>query len=137
MNKFLYILSLFVQAFCLISVYIVNSLTSKKAGVMRHVYSRSLQYQQNIYSKESLLMQSVLSILLIIIFIMIFIFIKNRKNNFLKFQVIVGFILSFMVYFSINGSFFINSISYIYFVMAFEICLIIQILIITKLLLEK
>lgn len=122
-----------VQISLITIVVVINHLTTKKAGVMRHVYSRRLQYQEGIYSSNNLLKHSLFGGILAILFIILLIYALNRKQSlFLKVQLVLGSSMGLLIPIVINSNFFINTMSYPYFIMAFELILIIQIVVIAS-----
>lgn len=121
-----------------VGVFILNYLTSIKGGVMRHVYSRKIQYGQSIYSEALLKKQSILAILFTISFAVIFIYaVKHRKSLLLKFELIVSLAISLSLILVINLEFFISMMSYPYFIMACEIIILLQLLIVISLLFKE
>lgn len=117
---------------CIVAgVFILNYLTTVKGGVMRHIYSRRIQYEQSIYSENLLSKQSVLGILSVFIFSMLLIYAtKKHKSKLLKAELTIGIIASALVPIVINSNFFINMMSYPYFIMASQLILLIQLLIV-------
>lgn len=63
-KKGLYILALFLQCICLAGVSILQSLTTKKAGVMHHLYYRRYQYEASYLSPENLEKAMILAMIL-------------------------------------------------------------------------
>ncbi|WP_132984401.1 hypothetical protein [Tissierella praeacuta] len=114
-------------------VFIIDNLTRKKAGVMRHIYSRRLQYEQSIYSSSNLFKHSILGVILCILFIVLFIYsIKKKQNPFLRVQLILGLVMSLLVPIVINSNYFISMMSYPYFIMVFELILLIQAIVVAS-----
>lgn len=131
LNKIAYSFASFIQLALIVGVFIINDLTGKKAGVMHHVYYKRHQYEQGIYSLQNLLWQKTLGIVLGIIFVIILMYaIKKRKSTFYKLQIFLAAIISFLIYLIISNNSFINMLAYPYFIMAFELVLLIQIIIV-------
>lgn len=129
-KKIAYIIAVLSQLTLIIAVVILNSLTEKKAGVMRHVYFRRLQYEQGIFSPKSLAIQSNLSVILGIGFVLLLLIeIKRKRSRFLIIQSLLAASIGFILFFIIKSSFFIRLIAYPYFIIAFEIAFGIQMLI--------
>ena len=126
-----YLVSVFIQLGLIIIIFVINHLTSTKAGVMRHVYTRRMEYEQGIYAPNHLIWQSILATILGVLFIILFLYsLKKRRNKFYKVQLILASIMSFFVLFVINSDFFMNMFSYPYFIMVFEIVLVIQMIVV-------
>jgi len=127
----LYSFILLVQISLAITVFILEKLTTKKAGVMRHIHYRRLEFDQGLFFNNNLTMHSFLVIALGILFTVLLIFaVKKRKNKFLKIQLAIGLILSFLVTVVIKNNYFIDMLSYPYFIIAFELLLALQIIVI-------
>ena len=125
------IITLLIEIAILVSVFILNHLTATKGGIMKHIYSRRIQYEQGIYSKDLLLKQSIIAILFAFIFAGLLIFtIKNHKSLFLKMELIISILVSLFIPIVINSEFFIGMLSYPYFIMVSEIILLIQIVVV-------
>ncbi len=123
------IITLLIEIAILVSVFILNHLTATKGGIMKHIYSRRIQYEQGIYSKDLLLKQSVIAILFAVIFAGLLIYtIRNHKNLLLKMELIISILVSLFIPIVINSEFFIDMLSYPYFIMVSEIILLIQIM---------
>lgn len=126
----LYILALIIQISTLCGVFIVQYLTNKKAGVMRHVYSRKYQFENSIFSQQNISMlkiASILAIILILIFLMYVI--KNKKDLFCKVQASITLIMSMAVYIVISSNYFSEKLAYHYFIMVFVLVLLIQLIV--------
>lgn len=133
LGNLVYILAALIQISLVTIVFIIDNLTVKKAGVMRHIYSRRIQYEQSIYSSINLLKHSILATTLGTLFILLLLYaIKKNKSTFYKVQLTLGIVASFLVSIVINSTFFINMMSYPYFIIASELILLIQIIIIIK-----
>ncbi|WP_042271673.1 hypothetical protein [Faecalimicrobium dakarense] len=135
LKKVSYILIALIQVSIISSVFIVQYLTNKKAGVMRHVYARRYQFEKSILTSYNLNTLSVIALIITFIFIVLLIkSIKNNKNLFYKIQIIISIMVSLMICFIVNSNYFIEKLAYPYFIMAFILVLILQIivLIVTK-----
>lgn len=120
------------------SIFILNNLTTIKGGIMKHVYSKKIQYAQSIHSESLLLKQSVLAIIFTIVFSILLIYaIKNHKSLLLKVELTIGIAISLFIPIVINSKFFIDKLSYSYFIMASEIIFLIQFLIIIVLMFKE
>lgn len=130
-KKIGYILAVTIQLFLIAAVIIVNWLTNKKAGVMHHVYYRRYQYEQGIYSEDSLLLQSIVILILGVLFItLLFRVIKRNGSLFFLIQIGIAVALVCCLIYVINSQLFISMIAYPYFIMVFELVLAIQILVV-------
>lgn len=130
-----YKLIFLIEISIIVGVFIINHLTTTKGGVMRHIYSKRLEYEQTIYSKDLLEKQSISAILFAVLFTILLIYaIKNHKSILLKLELIAGIAISLSLPLVINFDFFINMMSYPYFIMACEIVILIQFLIVIILL---
>ena len=126
----LYILTLIIQISTVCGVFIVEYLTKKKAGVMRHVYYRKYQFENSIFSPHNISTLKIVSILVIILFLIVLIYvIKSKKSMFYRIQTSIAFIMSMAVYIVISSSYFSEKLAYHYFIMAFVLVLLIQILV--------
>lgn len=129
--KILYLLIAFIQVITIAGVFIVQYLTKKKAGVLHHIYYRKYQFESSIFSQENISLQKIIVIAIIVLFIAICIFaIKKSKSRFYKIQTAVGLGLSLILYFVITSNYFISKVAYHYFIMAFALVLIIQIIVV-------
>lgn len=127
--KILYIITCIIQLIALLSGFVIEYLTKKKAGVMHHVYYRKYQFANGIFSAQNIQIMNIVFISLCILFFMILIYtIKKGKSKFYKDQVLIASIISFLIYIVINNNYFIERISYYYFIIFFIVALIIQIL---------
>ncbi len=127
LKKILYTLVVFIQIALIIAVFIVQDLTSKKAGVMRHIYTRRYQLEESIFTSYNLNILSILSILLSLIFILLIIYnIKNNKSKFCKIQLIISLVISIMIFIVIKLNYFVNMMAYPYFIMVFLLVLFLQ-----------
>lgn len=127
LKKILYTLVVFIQIALIIAVFIVQDLTSKKAGVMRHIYTRRYQLEESIFTSYNLNILSILSILLSLIFILLIVYnIKNNKSKFCKIQLIISLVISIMMFIVIKLNYFVNMMAYPYFIMVFLIVLFLQ-----------
>lgn len=130
LRKLLYILTLIIQIGIILGVFILQYLTKKKAGVMHHVYYRKYQFENSIFSLDKIeTLRIVFIIICIILLINLIYSIRANKKKFYKIQSIIAFILSISVYIILVSKLFSNMIAYHYFIMAFILVLIIQLLI--------
>ena len=127
--KGLYALIAFIQVLIISGVFLVQYLTKKKAGVLRHVYYRKYQYENSIFSPDNISMFKIIAMVTIVFFIVICIF-AIKKNNFYKTQTLMGLILSFLLYYVISSNYFMDKVAYHYFIMAFALALVIQIIVV-------
>lgn len=127
----IYGIILLLQIALLTTVFVINHLTTKKAGVMRHIYSRRLQYEQSIFTQENLLRHNiVLIVLCILLAVLLILSIKKILKLFVKIQISIGLILNLCTIAVINSKFFIDMLAYPYFIIAFELALLIQAIVI-------
>lgn len=130
LKKILYVLIAFTQIALIIAVFIVQDLTSKRAGVMRHIYTRRYQLEASIFTPYNLNILSILSILLSLIFIFLILYnIKNNKGIFYKIQLIISLLISIMMFMAIKLNYFVNMMAYPYFIMTFLLVLFLQLII--------
>ena len=122
----LYILTLITQAGIVIGTFVVEYLTNKKAGVMHHVYYKRYQFENSIFSQSNI---SIQKIILIIFLILAIIALRSKRNRFFKLQSILTLLISLILYIVMSSSYFINMLAYHYFIMAFALVLIIQVLV--------
>jgi len=66
------------QFILLLALVILEYLSGYKAGVMKHLYARKLQYLSTIYNESGMMLHSVILVALFIILIIIY---KNRMNS--------------------------------------------------------
>ncbi len=127
LKKIVYTLIVFIQVALIIAVFIVQDLTSKKAGVMRHIYTRRYQLEESIFTSYNLNILSTLSILLSFILIFLILYnIKNNKSKFYIIQLIISLLISIMVFLVIKLNYFVNMMAYQYFIMVFLVVLFLQ-----------
>lgn len=130
-RKVAYSFALTFQLLLITAVIVVNWLTSKKAGVMHHVYYRRYQYEQGIYSEDSLLLQSIVILILgVLLITLLFRAIKRNRSLFFLIQIGIAVALACCLIYVINSQFFIGMIAYPYFIMVIELVLAIQILVV-------
>ncbi len=130
LKKILYTLIAFIQVALIITVFIVQDLTSKKAGVMRHIYTRRYQLEESIFTSYNLNVLSILSILLSLILIFLVLYnIKNNKSKFYIIQLIISLLISIMVFIVIKLNYFVNMMAYPYFIIVFLVVLFLQLII--------
>ena len=128
--KILYILTLITQVGIVIGTFVVEYLTNKKAGVMHHVYYKRYQFEDSIFSKSNISIQKIILIILIAIFLILAIMaLRSKRNRFFKLQSILTLLISLILYIVMSSSYFINMLAYHYFIMAFALVLIIQVLV--------
>ena len=121
--KILYILTLITQVGIVIGTFVVEYLTNKKAGVMHHVYYRRYQFENGIFSQSNINTQKTILIIFIAIFLVLAIMaLRSKRNRFFK-------IISLILYIVMSSSYFINMLAYHYFIMAFALVLMIQVLV--------
>lgn len=126
----LYILTLITQAGIVIGTFVVEYLTNKKAGVMHHVYYKRYQFENSIFSQSNISIQKIILIILIVIFLILAIIaLRSKRNRFFKLQSILTLLISLILYIVMSSSYFINILAYHYFIMAFALVLIIQVLV--------
>lgn len=129
--KIMYILTAIIQVGIIAGVFIVQYLTKKKAGVLHHVYYRKYQFENGIFSLENIAIQKIAVIAVILLLLVMFIYlIKKNKSIFYKIQTLIGLVLSVLLYFVITSNYFISKVAYHYFIMAFALVLVIQIIVI-------
>ena len=127
--KILYILTLITQVGIVIGTFVVEYLTNKKAGVMHHVYYRRYQFENGIFS-QSISTQKIILIIFIAIFLILAIMaLKSKRSRFFKIQSILTLLISLILYIVMSSSYFINMLAYHYFIMAFALVLMIQVLV--------
>ena len=115
--KILYILTLIIQVGIVIGTFVVEYLTNKKAGVMHHVYYRRYQFENGIFSQSNINTQKTIMAL------------RSKRNRFFKIQSILTLLISLILYIVMSSSYFINMLAYHYFIMAFALVLVIQVLV--------
>ncbi len=127
----------------LYSGFLLNALSVKKAGVMRHIYTKKTVYMQGIYSPDSLFIQQIIITVLGILILWETANIISKKKSFKDdnksvrgtsrfyvFQLIIAVLLSVAVIIVMKAPAFIAMMSYPYIIMGFQIALGIQILIV-------
>jgi len=131
MKIIIYVLIGLIQGALIIASFVVNDLTAKRAGVMRHVYTRRMEFEQSIFSHDNLLIHDYLLIALSLLLVALLIYvIKKRKRKFTIVQLAIGLAMSLSSLVVINSSFFKNMLAHPYFIIAFELALLIQIIVI-------
>lgn len=112
-------------------VFVVQYLTKKKAGVLHHIYYRKYQFENSIFSPNNIYKQNIAVLVIILILTILVVYlIKNNKSTFYKIQASMGLLLSILLYVVINNAYFTSKVSYHYFIMAFALVLLIQIIVI-------
>lgn len=129
-KKILYAILCVVQILLIVIVNIVSYLSDKKAGVNHHVYYMRYQYQNGIFSSQNLRIQSVLICLITVILIFRLIKYKNKFNKFTFIQNLIAVFIGLLLLVMINTTLFQGLLAYFYFIMAFEIVFVIQLLVI-------
>nr|WP_294573201.1 hypothetical protein [uncultured Romboutsia sp.] len=128
--KILYILTLIIQVGIISATFIIEYLTNKKAGVMHHVYYRRYQFENSIFSQSNINTQKIILIIFIAIFLVLAIMaLRSKRNRFFKIQSILTLLISLILYIVMSSSYFINMLAYHYFIMAFALVLVIQVLV--------
>lgn len=126
----LYMLTFITQVGIVIGTFVAEYLTNKKAGVMHHVYYKRYQFENSIFSESNISTQKIILIILIAIFLVLaIILLRSKRNSFVKIQSILTLLISLTLYIVINSSYFINMLAYHYFIMAFALVLMIQVLV--------
>lgn len=120
----LYLALTILQLILISSGFFLNYLSSKKAGVMRHIYTRGLEHQSGIYSPDALLIHQIMmvSAAILILFVL-----KDRKcckrfESMLSIFLAGGFVLI------ANLAVFADMIAYTYILMGFEAAILISLL---------
>ena len=128
--KIFYILTLIIQVGIISATFIIEYLTNKKAGVMHHVYYRRYQFENSIFSLSNINTQKIILIIFIAIFLVLAIMaLRSKRNRFFKIQSILTLLISLILYIVMSSSYFINMLAYHYFIMAFALVLVIQVLV--------
>ena len=130
LRNIIYRLVAFIQSAIVVATFILQYLTNKKAGVMHHVYYKKYQFETGIFSPENLQIQKIISIILIIIsLVLLAYFMKKRVSKFFKVQLVITTILSVMLFIVMSSGYFASKLAYHYFIMAFALVLLIQVLV--------
>lgn len=128
--KIFYILTLIIQVGIISATFIIEYLTNKKAGVMHHVYYRRYQFENSIFSQSNINTQKIILMIFIAIFLVLAIMaLRSKRNRFFKIQSILTLLISLILYIVMSSSYFINMLAYHYFIMAFALVLVIQVLV--------
>ena len=129
-KKILYPIIVIIQTILWIGVIAIQYLTNKKAGVMHHVYYRRYQFENGIFSQSNINTQKIILIIFIAIFLVLAIMaLRSKRNRFFKLQSILTLLISLILYIVMSSSYFINMLAYHYFIMAFALVLMIQVLV--------
>ncbi|MGL5314494.1 MAG: hypothetical protein ACRC92_14690 [Peptostreptococcaceae bacterium] len=129
--RVLYILIAIIQISIIVGVFVVQYLTKKKAGVLHHIYYRKYQFENGLFSPENISKQNIAVLVIILLFTILFVYlIKSNKSTFYKVQASIGLLLSILLYVVINNAYFISKVAYHYFIMAFALVLLIQMIVI-------
>lgn len=132
-----YTIAVLIQVALIVTVFIINDLTEKKAGVMRHVYTRRLQYEQSLFTQVHLIKHNIVLIVLCILFaFLLFHTVKRRRKIFARIQIAVGIMMNLFTIIVINSKYFIDKLAYPYFIIAFELALLIQTIVIITVVLK-
>lgn len=129
-KKIIYAILCVVQILLIVIVNIISYLSDKKAGVNHHVYYMRYQYQNGIFSSQNLRIQSVLICLITVILIFRLIKYKNKFSKFTFIQNLIAVFIGLLLLVMINTTLFQGLLAYFYFIMAFEIVFVIQLLVI-------
>ena len=130
LSSIIYRLVASIQSVIIVATFIIQYLTNKKAGVMHHVYYKKYQFETGIFSPENLQIQKIISIILIIIsLVLLAYFMKKRVSKFFKVQLVITTILSVMLFIVMSSGYFASKLAYHYFIMAFALVLLIQVLV--------
>lgn len=130
LKKAFYIAAATVQLALVAAVVQLSNLTTKKAGVMHHVYFMKEKYANGIYSPANVRLQSIAIIAVAALAAGILAFaVMRKKSRFLKIQAGIAAVIGVVTWYVINSGFFKSLLAYPYFIMAFEIVLAIQMLI--------
>lgn len=133
----IYAIALLIQVALIVTVFAIDYLTRKRAGVMRHVYTKRLQYEQGIFTQVNLIKHNIILIVLCILFTLLLIYaIKRRRKIFTEIQITIGIMMSLLTIIVINSKYFIDMLAYPYFIIAFELALLIQTIIIIIVILQ-
>lgn len=133
----IYAIALLIQVALIVTVFAIDYLTRKRAGVMRHVYTKRLQYEQGIFTQVNLIKHNIILIVLCILFTLLLIYaIKRRRKIFTEIQITIGIMMSLLTIIVINSKYFIDMLAYPYFIIAFELVLLIQTIVITIVILQ-
>ena len=120
----IYFVLTILQLILISSGFFLNYLSSKKAGVMRHIYTRGLEHQSGIYSPDALLIHQ---ILIVSAAVLVLLMLKNQKRS-KSFESIFSVFLALGFILIVNLDGFRNMIAYTYILMGFEASVFIQIL---------
>lgn len=130
LKKSIIFLGAIIQVTLLAVPWIINYLCNTKAGVMHHVYYRKVQYLNGIYNPTNLNLQIAISLIIFCVFIYSMIKIIKKYGFFtMKIELFIGIIASIFLVIVSKYSYFINQDAYPYFIMSFELIVILQILI--------
>ncbi|MDB8789569.1 hypothetical protein PN290_11105 [Romboutsia sp. 1001216sp1] len=131
LRKLAYSLTLFIQIALAVSIFIIEYLTNKNAGIMQYVRYNKFVFEHGILNTNNLQVIKIISIILFIIFGTIFMHcIKNKKNTFIRYQITISMIMSIIVSMVISSNYFIGMLAYHYFIITFILVLLIQMLVV-------
>lgn len=130
-----------IQLLLLYSGFLLNQLSVKKAGVMRHIYTKKILYMQGIYSPASLFIQQMIiaAVVIWVLWEIINLIVKKKsqhdpqgalsiKRKFYILQLIISAVLCIAAIAAMKSPAFIAMMSYTYIIMSFQIALIFQVL---------
>lgn len=120
-----------VQLILFIGVFILQYLTNKSAGVMHHVYYKRYQFENTIFSNSNLKIKSYFVIFISALFLLLLVysFLKNKNLN-LKLKIILGFILSVVLYIIMMSGLFSSLLAFHYFIFSFAAIVFIQLIVV-------
>lgn len=89
LRKLAYGLTLFIQIALVVSIFIIEYLTDKNAGIIQYMRHNKFVFEHGILNTNNLQMIKIISIILFIIFGMIFMHcIKNKKIHLLDIKLL-------------------------------------------------
>lgn len=120
-----------VQLILFIGVFILQYLTNKSAGVMHHVYYKRYQFENTIFSNSNLKIKSYFVIFISALFLLLLVcsVLKNKNLN-LKLKIILGFILSVVLYIIMMSGLFSSLLAFHYFIFSFAAIVFIQLIVV-------
>lgn len=129
-NVFYKIILLF-QVILALASFVLDYLTDKKAGILHHIYYRKYQFENSIFSVSNIKIQKMILIFVILVSILLLVYaFYKSKNETLKFQTTLFTVFSLFLYFIYSSKFFIEKISYHYFIIAFSVIVFVQIFVV-------
>lgn len=128
LKKILYGVLALIQISIIVAVFVVQYLSDKKAGVMRHIYYRRYQFEQSILNSSNLnILSMVILIVTLLLIVLLINSIKGNKNLFYKVQIAISILVGLITLIVIKSNYFIEMLAYPYFIMVFIVVLILQI----------